>query len=1342
MAVDRLVIEIEGNATGLTRALDTSRNRLTAFNTNVAASNRALVTLTTRMNTSASAFTRLTTQVRAVGTTLSALGKSATAAATGLNRIGTASTAAATSIKSLSTAANASGGALSRLATRTSAAATSMTSLNRRLQALMATVSATNAAMRTLLSSMGAVSGAANVTNITINNYNRTIRTTTAANGAAAASFSLLNGRMYGLAEGFRRSVAQLTALRTLTYQAIFWFSPMLYLIISTNAQLERQMMLLSGISRQQTEAARQMEAVQNARMLRSMAARNPFSQEQITDSFVKLTVARVNNVRQSLQTLMDSIARFGGSNSQLERASVAIQQMAGKGVISLEELRQQLGEHIPDAADAMAQGMGVSLAEMYDAIKEGNVESTQALNQMFQVLRLRHEGAAERMMNTWTGLIARLQTGWQAMWARLLDNNNGQNAFIQTLKNNIEGLIQFMNTPSGNLLLWDMTNALAAVTQGFINLVKLVWEWRDEIVAAARVILMWWGARLAIAMVATLATITRAAAMVSAALMILIGRAAGARMAKMLLGREALRAALSLGIFRTAAAGAAGSMATMAARAFGLIGVMVALAATIWAVVRANNALAASEGRARAAQRAGQGEGWSESGEGSRTEWDSQWTANESRISYLNDQIRRGNETRYRNAPYMQRMRNELQQRLTQRTELRQIATRRNINTGEEERAGREQHIRNRYQPTFTAFEDENRRISQNARTEADRLRERGDNEGAARVLRGAAETLNVRRNNARNYLTTRIAAANAAGNTDEARVLSQELEQYNAQDDYQPGVIGAGIRTNGAGEGGGSGRRRRGEGETDPNAGLRSRYQNITSSVDEMKNELSNLRTGADEEFDTYVSEVRAEMEARGKSREELERMIAAREDERRSLRQSIAIQREVNDLNNETADKTEEVSAGFDTLERGYESITDATRRYGSSLLRENEQRLQQALLWRNNPNATATQARQYQELTTAIDNSVRARQAELVLQAAQRANQETEEFRLSMMTPRERRAFEYERRRAELLDAVAASTREVFSAREELAEREAAHEEAMLALEDARARAAEATGEAAVNSANEQVRAAEQVVVVTGQLVTSEQERIEQFRRGNRYLQERLELLKREQEFRERGGPLAVWARDAVNAGRDIKESFGDVLVSSLDRFIDSMAEGEFRFGEFVKSIMTGLLKIILRAIIAQAILSALGLGGVGAGGAVTGPVDKGLSFTSGISLNHSGGIAGAFGGATKSVPGSIFDFAQRYHTGGIVGLRHNEVPIIAERGEGVFTREQMQALGGGGASPNVQVNVINQTGTQAEVERKPPRFDGEKWVEEIILKKMTQPGPVRDTLGAYSGKKGR
>lgn len=53
--------------------------------------------------------------------------------------------------------------------------------------------------------------------------------------------------------------------------------------------------------------------------------------------------------------------------------------------------------------------------------------------------------------------------------------------------------------------------------------------------------------------------------------------------------------------------------------------------------------------------------------------------------------------------------------------------------------------------------------------------------------------------------------------------------------------------------------------------------------------------------------------------------------------------------------------------------------------------------------------------------------------------------------------------------------------------------------------------------------------------------------------------------------------------------------------------------------------------------------------------------------------HTGGVVGA-GGAARMVDPAVFANAKRYHTGGIMGLKPNEVPIIAEEGEEMITKK--------------------------------------------------------------------
>jgi hypothetical protein len=115
--------------------------------------------------------------------------------------------------------------------------------------------------------------------------------------------------------------------------------------------------------------------------------------------------------------------------------------------------------------------------------------------------------------------------------------------------------------------------------------------------------------------------------------------------------------------------------------------------------------------------------------------------------------------------------------------------------------------------------------------------------------------------------------------------------------------------------------------------------------------------------------------------------------------------------------------------------------------------------------------------------------------------------------------------------------------------------------------------------------------------------------------------------------------------------------------------------------------------------------------------------------------HSGGIVGREGAAARQVPAALFAGAPRLHSGGLIGP--GEVPAILRAGEGVFTPEQMQALGG------TVVQVIDQRGAgapPAEVSRERGP-DGRQIVRVLIRSEvaaMVADGALDRVLGAGYG----
>ena len=108
-----------------------------------------------------------------------------------------------------------------------------------------------------------------------------------------------------------------------------------------------------------------------------------------VTDTvtnFAKFTAAasQANIAMEDQQELFEQLAKasiaFGLTQAQSNRVLVAVQQIAAKGVVSMEELRQQLGEQMPIATAALAKGLGLTIPEMIKLISKGEVLAKDAL--------------------------------------------------------------------------------------------------------------------------------------------------------------------------------------------------------------------------------------------------------------------------------------------------------------------------------------------------------------------------------------------------------------------------------------------------------------------------------------------------------------------------------------------------------------------------------------------------------------------------------------------------------------------------------------------------------------------------------------------------------------------------------------------------------------------------------------------------------------------------------------------------------------------------------------------------------------------------------------------------
>lgn len=119
--------------------------------------------------------------------------------------------------------------------------------------------------------------------------------------------------------------------------------------------------------------------------------------------------------------------------------------------------------------------------------------------------------------------------------------------------------------------------------------------------------------------------------------------------------------------------------------------------------------------------------------------------------------------------------------------------------------------------------------------------------------------------------------------------------------------------------------------------------------------------------------------------------------------------------------------------------------------------------------------------------------------------------------------------------------------------------------------------------------------------------------------------------------------------------------------------------------------------------------------------ITQPLMASLSSYMGFGTAHTGGIVGADTLKTTYTNPAVFSSAPKFHKGGIVG---DEVPIIAKRGEGVFTKEQMKALGnGGGTEVNVNVNVVNNAASEVKTSVSKTNLGNGDFSLDVVIEKI-------------------
>lgn len=160
----------------------------------------------------------------------------------------------------------------------------------------------------------------------------------------------------------------------------------------------------------------------------------------------------------------------------------------------------------------------------------------------------------------------------------------------------------------------------------------------------------------------------------------------------------------------------------------------------------------------------------------------------------------------------------------------------------------------------------------------------------------------------------------------------------------------------------------------------------------------------------------------------------------------------------------------------------------------------------------------------------------------------------------------------------------------------------------------------------------------------------------------------------------------FASGAVQGFNSIAESTAG-WIDGVKSGKDVLTDIKNAFLSFAANFLKQIADMILQQIIFNTVASMYGGGGSASGAGGVGGAIAGLF--------HSGGTVGS-AGVSRSVPSAMFANAVRYHTGGIAGLQPGEVPAILQRGEEVLTRNDPRNImnGGGNSQQSKTPRIVN------------------------------------------------
>ena len=183
-----------------------------------------------------------------------------------------------------------------------------------------------------------------------------------------------------------------------------------------------------------------QSAGTQQMNSLRELSDKLGMSFKTVSNEFVSFVGAakasgmETGKAEKIFKSMTVALAGTGATSESVNRAMTALTQMIGKGKISAEELRGQLGEAMPSAMGIMAKSLGVTTQQLDKMMASGQLIAEDVLPQFAIEAEKAFGKNAQAMAEGMQGNMARLQNAWEGYMTSLGERFYGSAGGAQVL--------------------------------------------------------------------------------------------------------------------------------------------------------------------------------------------------------------------------------------------------------------------------------------------------------------------------------------------------------------------------------------------------------------------------------------------------------------------------------------------------------------------------------------------------------------------------------------------------------------------------------------------------------------------------------------------------------------------------------------------------------------------------------------------------------------------------------------------------------------------------------------------------------------------------------------------